>query len=86
MPSIAGRVLRGTCWPSCSTWPCPCFSALHRGQGPAGRQQDHLHHPGTGVSVPSIAGRVLRGWSKFRPQVTTEEMFQCPPSRAGSCG
>ncbi len=94
------------------------FSALHRGQGPAGGPAPgpgRRHDPQHQVSVPSIAGRVLRGRSgRRRPgtglrcfsaihrgqgpagpifdayiealSAVHNALFQCPPSRAGSCG
>ncbi len=62
------------------------FSALHRGQGPAGRELERWESTSeTAVSVPSIAGRVLRDRIDFRAVDIIME-FQCPPSRAGSCG
>ncbi len=63
------------------------FSALHRGQGPAGVEQvpPAGHHRGD-VSVPSIAGRVLRVNININDLRIALALFQCPPSRAGSCG
>ncbi len=62
MPSIAGRVLRASCWETSGPPLSTSFSALHRGQGPAGT-----------ITVNEVVTDAGKG-------------FQCPPSRAGSCG
>ncbi len=87
MPSIAGRVLRGVPESTFVEYVrVPCFSALHRGQGPAGFRPGRCVGGAAAVSVPSIAGRVLRVVRAFTGATRPGCMFQCPPSRAGSCG
>ncbi len=86
VPSIAGRVLRELEAPvedaEVMEFQCPPSRA-----GSCGGQQlaADLQVPGH-VSVPSIAGRVLRDDTIHMIMLAVIFLFQCPPSRAGSCG
>ncbi len=88
VPSIAGRVLRGDIEGALAMSVLTRFSALHRGQGPAGgvlggERVEALGcfsalHRGQG---PAGTSGATSGGSK-----PAASPFQCPPSRAGSCG
>ncbi len=73
--------------PSAQTIKLASFSALHRGQGPAGTG---LRVTGSWSSTSFSAlhrGQGPAGWVvNNHIFATNNHMFQCPPSRAGSCG
>ncbi len=89
VPSIAGRVLRERCdraRPCLATAAWRSFSALHRGQGPAGATAEAPAAQRTPPfqCPPSRAGSC--GYSGSVTRSPGRWPFQCPPSRAGSCG
>jgi hypothetical protein len=76
VPSIAGRVLRGD----------GLFHRWEHGLERVREAEPVLAWELRVVSVPSIAGRVLRGVELRVNFLVGQLTFQCPPSRAGSCG